>query len=55
MGYKVINYIKCLKGYRAPCGCIYDINSRNNRREPRSCKLEKGNETKKDFLSKTEK
>ena len=51
-GYKVINFIKILKGYRSPRACISNIKGREKIREPRSCKLEKGEGRKKDFLFK---
>ena len=50
MGYGTINFIKCLKGYREPRAIISNIKSRQNRREHCSCKLEKWEGRKKDFL-----
>ena len=40
-GYEIINFIKCLKGYRAPSACISNIKSRKKIREHHSRKLEK--------------
>ena len=40
-GLQKINFIKCLKGSRAPRARIPNIKSRKNRREPCSSKLEK--------------
>ena len=40
-GYKIINFIKCLKVYIATRTRISNIRSRKKRREPRSRKIEK--------------
>ena len=40
-GYKVLNIIKCLKGYTVHGARISNVKSRKQRREPHSCKLGK--------------
>ena len=49
-GYKIIKFIKFLKGSRAPRDCISNIKSTNEIREPRSCKIEKVEGMKEDFI-----
>ena len=49
-GYKIINFIKFLKGSRVPHARISNIKSGKKRREPRSRKIEKEKGRKKDFL-----
>ena len=47
---KRINFIKFLNRSRTTRACISNMNSRKNRREPRSLKLEKVEGRNKDFL-----
>ena len=48
--YEIIKFIKFLKRSRTNRACISNIKRRKKRREPRSCKLEKGKGRKKDFI-----
>ena len=50
MGYKVIRFIKFLKGYRKHRACISNVKSVKNRRVPCTCIIKKVEENKKEFL-----
>ena len=55
MGYGTYNFLKYSKGFGVSCDHILNTNIRKKRREHRSCKIEKGEGRKKDFLFRNQK